>query len=328
MPYALQIPRAGGPGVFERVEVQRPVPGPGQLLVRVAAAGVNFIETYQRSGVYRVDYPLVPGSEGSGTVEEVGADVAGFSVGDRVATAEGSGSYAEYMVLDAEKALPVPDGVGDEVAAALPLQGMTAHYLINTSYRVHPGDTVLTYAGAGGVGQLLIQLLKLRGATVITTTSTPEKAELARAAGADHVLDYDEVPDRVRELTGGAGVAAVYDGIGKDTFEGSLDALRTRGTLVLFGGASGQVPPFDLQQLNAHGSLTVTRPKLSDFLLDAEERRWRSSELFGLVADGTLRVAIGERFALEDAGAAHAALESRATTGKVILVPGTPGRRA
>lgn len=328
MPYALQIPQAGGPEVFEKIEVDRPTPARGQLLVRIAAAGVNFIETYQRSGVYPVQYPLVPGSEGAGTVEEVGPGVEGFSVGDRVATAEGTGSYAEYMVLDAEKALPVPAAVSDEVAAALPLQGMTAHYLINNSYRVQPGDPVLTYAGAGGVGQLLIQLLKLRGATVITTTSTPAKAELARSAGADHVLSYDEVPDRVRDITGGVGVAAVYDGIGKDTFEGSLDSLRTRGTLVLFGGASGQVPPFDLQQLNAHGSLTVTRPKLADFLLDADERRWRSAELFDLVAAGTLRVAIGERFALEDAGAAHTALESRATTGKVILVPGTPGAQA
>ncbi|WP_417235391.1 quinone oxidoreductase family protein [Arthrobacter sp.] len=322
MPYALQVPHAGGPDVFERVEVDRPAPGPDQLLVRVAAAGVNFIETYQRSGVYPVKYPLVPGSEGAGTVEETGSDVHGFSVGDRVASSQAVGSYAQYMLLDADKALPVPDGVDDETAAALPLQGLTAHYLVNDSYRVRPGDTVLTYAGAGGVGQLLIQLLKLRGATVITTTSTPEKAAIARAAGADHVLAYDEVPDRVRELTGGRGVDVVYDGIGKDTFEDSLDALRIRGTLVLFGGASGQVPPFDLQQLNAHGSLTVTRPKLNDFLLDVDERRRRGDEIFGLVADGQLKVAIGERFALEDAGAAHGALESRATTGKVILVPG------
>lgn len=244
-----------------------------------------------------------------------------FAPGDRVATTEGTGSYAEYMVLDAEKALPVPDGVSDDVAAALPAQGITAHYLINSSYGVQPGDTVLTYAGAGGVGLLLIQLLKLRGATVITTTSTPEKAELAREAGADHVLDYAEVPDRVRELTGGRGVDVVYDGIGKDTFEGSLDALRVRGTLVLFGGASGQVPPFDLQQLNAHGSLTVTRPKIDDFLLDADERRWRSQELFGLVADGTLKVSIGARYPLEQAGEAHTAMESRATTGKILLLP-------
>ena len=321
MPYAMQITRAGGPEVFERIHVPRPVPGPGQVLVRVAAVGVNFIETYQRSGVYAVDYPLVPGVEGAGTVEEAGAGVTGFAVGDRVATTEGAGSYADYMVLDADKALPVPDGVSDDVAAALPAQGITAHYLINSSYRVQPGDTALTYAGAGGVGLLLIQLLKLRGATVITTTSTPEKAELAREAGADHVLDYAEVPRRVRELTGGRGVDVVYDGIGKDTFEGSLDALRVRGTLVLFGGASGQVPPFDLQQLNAHGSLTVTRPKIDDFLLDTVERRWRSEEIFGLVADGKLKVTIGARYPLKHAAAAHAAMESRATTGKVILLP-------
>ncbi|GAB13130.1 NADPH--quinone reductase [Arthrobacter globiformis NBRC 12137] len=321
MPYAMQITRAGGPEVFERIHVPRPVPGPGQVLVRVAAVGVNFIETYQRSGVYAVDYPLVPGVEGAGTVEEAGAGVTGFAVGDRVATTEGAGSYADYMVLDADKALPVPDGVSDDVAAALPAQGITAHYLINSSYRVQPGDTALTYAGAGGVGLLLIQLLKLRGATVITTTSTPEKAELAREAGADHVLDYAEVPRRVRELTGGRGVDVVYDGIGKDTFEGSLDALRVRGTLVLFGGASGQVPPFDLQQLNAHGSLTVTRPKIDDFLLGAVERRWRSEEIFGLVADGKLKVTIGARYPLKHAAAAHAAMESRATTGKIILLP-------
>ncbi|MFE4837849.1 quinone oxidoreductase family protein [Arthrobacter sp. NPDC056691] len=321
MPYAMQITRAGGPEVFDRIHVPRPVPGPGQLLVRVAAVGVNFIETYQRAGVYAVEYPLVPGVEGAGTVEEVGAGVTGFGVGDRVATTEGEGSYAEYMVLDAGKALPVPDSVSDTVAAAVPAQGITAHYLVTSSYAVRAGDTALTYAGAGGVGLLLIQLLKLKGATVITTTSTPEKAKLAREAGADHVLDYARVPERVRELTGGRGVDVVYDGIGRDTFEGSLGALRIRGTLVLFGGASGQVPPFDLQQLNAHGSLTVTRPKIDDFLLDDEERRWRSSEVFGLVADGRLKVSIGAHFPLGQAGQAHAALESRATTGKVILVP-------
>ncbi|MFE4542832.1 quinone oxidoreductase family protein [Arthrobacter sp. NPDC056727] len=321
MPYAMQITGPGGPEVFERIHVPRPVPGPGQVLVRVAAVGVNFIETYQRSGVYAVDYPFVPGVEAAGTIEEIGAGVAGFAVGDRVATTEGAGTYGDYMVLDAEKALPVPDGVSNDAAAALPAQGITAHYLISSSYRVQPGDTVLTYAGAGGVGLLLIQLLKLRGATVITTTSTPEKAVVAREAGADHVLDYADVPERVRELTGGRGADVVYDGIGKDTFEGSLDALRVRGTLVLFGGASGQVPPFDLQQLNAHGSLTVTRPKIDDFLLDAGERRWRSEEIFGLMADGKLRVNIGARYPLERAADAHTAMEARATTGKVILVP-------
>ncbi|MGB9033351.1 MAG: quinone oxidoreductase [Paeniglutamicibacter sp.] len=320
-PHAIIAREAGGPEVFDYVSSEPPSPRAGQVLVKVAAVGVNFIETYQRSGVYKVSYPFTPGSEYAGTVEAIGDGVTGFAVGDRVATTEGSKAYANYTLLDAEKALPVPASVALDVAGALPLQGITAHYLVNSSYNVQPGDTVLTYAGAGGVGLLLIQLLKLRGATVITTTSTPEKAELARGAGADHVLGYDEVPARVREITGGRGVDVVYDGIGKDTFDGSLESLKVRGTLVLFGGASGQVPPFDLQRLNAHGSLTVTRPKIADFLLDAEERRWRSSEIFGLVADGKLDVRIGARFPLAEAGAAHAALESRATTGKVILLP-------
>lgn len=320
-PHSIIAPSAGGPEIFEFVPTTAPVPGPGQLLLKVAAAGVNFIETYQRSGVYAVKYPFIPGSECSGTVEAVGAGVTGFVPGDRVATAEGTATYAQYTLLDAQKALPIPDGVPLDVAGALPLQGMTAHYLINSSYNVQPGDTVLTYAGAGGVGLLLIQLLKLRGATVITTTSTKDKAALASAAGADHVIGYEEVSARVQEITGGRGVEVVYDGIGKDTFEYSLNALKKRGTLVLFGGASGQVPPFDLQRLNAHGSLTVTRPKLADFLLDAQERRWRSGELFELVAQGKLQVRIGASFPLAEAGAAHAALESRVTTGKVILVP-------
>ncbi|WP_411732707.1 quinone oxidoreductase family protein [Paeniglutamicibacter sp.] len=319
--HAIIARQAGGPEVFEYVASPIPSPGPGQLLVKVAAVGVNFIETYQRSGVYNVRYPFTPGSECAGTVEAIGAGVTDFAVGDRVTTTEGSQTYATHTLLDADKALPVPENVSLETAGALPLQGITAHYLINSSYNVQPGDTVLTYAGAGGVGLLLIQLLKLRGATVITTTSTEEKAELARAAGADHVLSYDEVPTRVREITGGKGVDAVYDGIGKDTFDDSLGALKIRGTLVLFGGASGQVPPFDLQRLNAHGSLTVTRPKVADFLLDAKERRWRSGELFELVSAGKLDVRIGARFPLAEAGAAHTALESRATTGKVILVP-------
>jgi NADPH2:quinone reductase len=321
MPYAMHIPRAGGPDVFERVTVTRPEPGPGQLLMRVAAVGVNFIETYQRAGIYAVDYPFVPGVEAAGIIEEIGDGVTDFVAGGRITTTEGTGSYAEYMLVDADKALPVPDGISDEVAAALPAQGITAHYLVNSSYNVQPGDTVLTYAGAGGVGLLLTQMLKHRGATVITTTSTSEKAELARKAGADHVFTYPEVPERVRELTGGRGVDVVYDGVGKDTFDGSLASLRIRGTLVLFGGASGQVPPLDLQRLNAHGSLTVTRPKIDDFLLDAEERRWRARELFDLVVRGSVKVDIGARFQLEQAGEAHAALESRATTGKVILVP-------
>ncbi|WP_026554124.1 quinone oxidoreductase family protein [Arthrobacter sp. 35W] len=311
----------GGPEVLQTAQVPTPEPGPGQLLIKVAAAGVNFIETYERTGIYNVPFPFTPGAEASGTITAVGEGVVDFAVGQRVATAEGRATYAEYALLDAHTALPVPDGVSDEAAAALPLQGMTAHYLINSTYRVAPGQTVLTHAGAGGVGLLLIQLLKERGARVLTTVSSPEKAALARAAGADEVLSYDGVAEAVRELTDGTGVDVVYDGVGKDTFEGSLASLRTRGMLVLFGGASGQVPPFDLQRLNAGGSLFVTRPKLRDYLLNATERRWRSGELFAAVAAGTLDVRIGARYPLAEAATAHADLQARKTTGKLLLIP-------
>ncbi|WP_426734981.1 quinone oxidoreductase family protein [Glutamicibacter sp. 2E12] len=302
-------------------QIPVPAPGPGQLLVKVAATGVNFIETYQRSGVYTVDYPFTPGSEFSGVVEQIGEGVQNYHVGDRVATASGSRGYAQYALVEAKRAGKVPDAVNLNIAAALPLQGMTAHYLVHSSYMVRSGDTVLTYAGAGGVGLILTQLLKLKGATVITTASTQEKKDLAKAAGADYVVDYDQVADTVAQVTGGAGVHAVYDGIGKDTFETSLAALRRRGTLVLFGGASGQVPDFNLQRLNAGGSLSVTRPKLDDFLATEQELHWRFGDIFGWVATGDIDVRIGAEFPLAEAAAAHAALESRATTGKVILVP-------
>ncbi|MGP9034711.1 quinone oxidoreductase family protein [Glutamicibacter mysorens] len=302
-------------------EIPVPAPGPGQLLVKIAATGVNFIETYQRSGVYAVDYPFTPGTEFSGVVEQIGDGVQNYKVGDRVATASGSRGYAQYALVDAKRAGKVPDAVNLNIAAALPLQGMTAHYLVHSSYMVRSGDVVLTYAGAGGVGLILTQLLKLKGATVITTASTQEKKDLARAAGADYVVDYDQVAATVEQATGGAGVHAVYDGIGKDTFETSLAALRRRGTLVLFGGASGQVPDFNLQRLNAGGSLSVTRPKLDDFLATEQELHWRFGDIFGWVAAGQIDVRIGAEYPLAEAAAAHAALESRATTGKIILVP-------
>ena len=302
-------------------EIPVPAPGPGQLLVKIAATGVNFIETYQRSGVYAVDYPFTPGTEFSGVVEQIGDGVQNYKVGDRVATASGSRGYAQYALVDAKRAGKVPDAVNLNIAAALPLQGMTAHYLVHSSYMVRSGDVVLTYAGAGGVGLILTQLLKLKGATVITTASTQEKKDLARAAGADYVVDYDQVAATVEQATGGAGVHAVYDGIGKDTFETSLAALRRRGTLVLFGGASGQVPDFNLQRLNAGGSLSVTRPKLDDFLATEQELHWRFGDIFGWVAAGQIDVRIGAEYPLTEAAAAHAALESRATTGKIILVP-------
>ena len=298
-----------------------PTPGAGELLIKVAATGVNFIETYQRSGVYTVDYPFVPGSEFSGVVEQIGEGVQNFALGDRVATASGVAGYSQYALVPADLTAKVPDSVDLHIAAALPLQGMTAHYLVHSSYMVHEGDVILTYAGAGGVGLILTQLLKLKGATVITTASTQEKKDLAKAAGADYVVDYDKVAETVDEVTDGQGVHAVYDGIGKDTFDTSLAALRRRGTLVLFGGASGQVPAFDLQRLNAGGSLTVTRPKLADFLTSQQEMHWRFGDMVGWVATGKIDVRIGAQYPLSEAGAAHTALESRATTGKVILLP-------
>jgi NADPH2:quinone reductase len=319
--HAIVARQSGGPEVLESAEMERPTPGPGQLLIKVAATGVNFIETYQRGGMYKVAYPFTPGSEAAGTVEEVGEGVQGFTVGSRVATAEGQECYAEYTVLDAAKALPVPDGVDLHTAAALPLQGMTAHYLINSSFNVQPGHTVLVHAGAGGVGLLITQLLKTRGARVITTVSTDEKEELARTAGADEVLRYEGFAEAVRQITNGVGVDVVYDGVGKDTFDGSLASLRARGFLVLFGAASGAVPPVDPQRLNAGGSLSLTRPKLADFLANPQERLWRSSEIFAAVADGSLNVRIGASYPLAEARRAHEDLEGRRTTGKVLLVP-------
>ncbi|MFF0817456.1 quinone oxidoreductase family protein [Rhodococcus sp. NPDC003318] len=319
--YRVVVEEAGGPEVLKIVPMELPQPGPGQVLVRMAATGVNFIETYRRAGVYPAEYPFVPGSECAGTVEALGDGVTGFRVGDRVATMWGKQTYATHTVIDAAKAVPVPDGVPLETAAATLSQGITAHYLTHSCYPVQDGDVVLVHAGAGGVGRLLIQLSALRGATVIATTSTDAKAEIARAAGADHVLSYDEVPTRVRDLTDGRGVDVVYDGVGKDTFDSSLAAIKVRGMLVLFGGSSGPVPPFQLQRLNTSGSLYVTRPKTGDYLRTDEERHWRTREVFDLVAAGKLDIHIGAAYPLADTAAAHAALEGRQTTGKTILVP-------
>lgn len=318
---AIVAQKAGGPEVLELATVDMPQAGPGELLIRVAAIGVNFIETYQRDGTYQVPFPFTPGGEASGVVVALGEGVTDFAVGDVVATAEGKASYAEYAVVEAIKALPVPAGVPLDVAAALPLQGMTAHYLMNSTFDVKAGQTALVHAGAGGVGLLLTQMLKSRGAQVITTVSSEAKEELSRVAGADHVLGYEDFSSRAREITTGDGVDVVFDGVGATTFDESLKSLRTRGMLVLFGGASGQVPPFDLQRLNAGGSLYVTRPKLGDYLLNAAERRWRSGDVFGAVAQGSLTARIGARFPLAQAAQAHEALQGRQTTGKVILEP-------
>ena len=325
---AIQARSAGGPEVLQLVEVDDPTPGPGEVLVEVAAAGVNFIDTYRRGGVYPVDFPFVPGDEGAGAVRAVGEGVTTVAVGDRIAWAQAPASYAELVRVRAEVALPVPEGVDDETAAALLLQGMTAQYLTASTFEVQEGQDVLVHAAAGGTGALVVQLAAARGARVIATTSTPEKEALAREAGAAEVIRYTELQDltrdlpaAVRDLTGGAGVHVVYDGVGKDTFEASLASLRVRGVLVLFGGSSGQVPPFDLQRLNRAGSLYVTRPTLAHYAADPDERRWRARELFDAVASGALRVRIGHRYPLADAARAHADLESRRTTGKLLLLP-------
>ncbi|WP_345216164.1 quinone oxidoreductase [Georgenia halophila] len=325
---AIHATEPGGPEVLSVVDLPDPEPGAGEVVVDVAAAGINFIDTYRRSGVYPMDFPHVPGSEGAGTLSAVGPGTDGLAVGDRVAWAEAPGSYAERVVVAADATLPVPAGLDLETAAALPLQGMTAHYLATSAFPLQAGHTAVVTAAAGGVGLLLTQLAKARGARVIGTVGSPEKEGLARAAGADEVIRYAELDDMtaelpriVRELTDGAGVEVVYDGVGKDTFDASLASLRRRGTLVLFGGASGQVPPFDPQRLNAAGSVYVTRPKLGDYTVEREELLWRASEIFDAAASGSLDVQVGARHPLAEAGTAHEALEGRATTGKVLLVP-------
>jgi NADPH2:quinone reductase len=313
----------GGPEVLQVSERDEPVAGPGQVVVEVAAAGVNYADIYAREGrpPYAGATPFVPGSEGAGRVVEVGPDVTGLAVGDRVAWSGVPGSYAQKVRLPAERAVPVPDGVELDLAAATLLQGMTAHYLSHDSYPVQPGDPVVVHAAAGGTGRLLVQIVKLRGGVVIATTSTPEKAELARSAGADHVTDYESFGQLAREVTDGKGVAAVYDGVGQATFDASLAALRPRGTMVLYGAASGPVPPFELQRLSLGGSLSITRPTLVSFVSTRDELLRRSGDLFGWMATGQLEVVIGATYPLADAARAHTDLASRATTGKLLLIP-------
>lgn len=321
---AVVVPRLGGSDVLEVAERQVGDPGPGQLLVRLAAAGVNFIDVYQRSGIYQMHTPFVLASEGAGTVEAVGPGVADFKAGDTVAWAQAAGSASSLVLVPAASAVPVPAGLDPEVAAAAMLQGLTAHYLVNSTYPVQAGDAVLIHAAAGGVGQLLVQLAKAKGATVIATAGSEGKLARARHLGADHVINYREQPDVapvVRELTGGEGVAAVFDGVGRDTFDSSLASLRVRGMLVLFGGSSGQVPPFDLQRLNSGGSLFVTRPTLGHYLRTRDELLWRSSEMLGALADGSLELEIGGRYSFDDAAKAYDDLEGRRSTGKLLLLP-------
>jgi NADPH2:quinone reductase len=320
---AVQIQRTGGPEVLEVTQIEIGDPGPGELLVNVVAAGVNYVDTYHRSGLYPLDLPLTLGAEGAGTVTAVGADVTDFEPGDRVAWQNQLGSYASQAIVSATAAVHVPDEVPDETAAALLLQGLTAHYLVRSTYEVKEGDSILVHAAAGGVGLLLTQLAKARGARVIGTVSTDEKEKLAREAGADEVIRYDQVDfaEETRKLTGGEGVAVVYDGIGKSTFDGSLASLRVRGMLALFGAASGPVRPVDSQRLNHGGSLYLTRPNLVHYVYTREELDWRAAELFQSVVDGALNVRIGHRYPLSGARQAHEDLQGRRTTGKLLLIP-------
>lgn len=317
---AIQITTTGGPEVLTLADLDTPEPGPGQLLVKVSAAGVNFIDTYHRSGLYQVPLPFVVGSEGAGEVVAVGEGVEDVRVGDRVGSTNLAGAYAQYALVPAARAVRLPDGVSDEQGAACLLQGMTAHYLLSDTYPVRPGDTVLVHAAAGGMGLLLTQLATALGARVIGTVSMPEKEKLAREAGAAAVLGYGDVPDAVRELTGGEGVAAVYDGVGRATFDSSLASLRPHGVLALYGYASGPVPPFDINRLQA-GSYYLTRPTLAHFVASREDLTRRASDVLGRVREGSLRVSVGTRYPLAEAARAHEDLQARRTTGKLLIIP-------
>ncbi|GGM63361.1 quinone oxidoreductase [Longimycelium tulufanense] len=320
----IEVRSYGGPEVLEPAEREERAPGPGELLVEVAAAGVNFIDTYQRTGVYPLPLPFVPGLEGAGRVVTVGEGVTEFAVDDRVAWGQALGSYASRAVVPASSAVAVPTGVDDETAAGALLQGMTAHYLTRSTFAVQPGDTVLVHAAAGGMGLLLTQSVKRLGGRVIGTVSTAEKEALARAAGADEVIRYTEVEDlagEVRRLTGGRGVDVVYDGVGRSTFDASLASVRPRGTLALFGAASGPVPPLDPQRLNDAGSVFLARPSLAHHVATREELVWRAGEVFDDIVSGALNIRVGGRYPLVDARRAHEDLEARRTTGKLLLVP-------
>lgn len=320
---AIQIQTIGGPEVLQVVELPIPVPGPGQVLIRVEAVGVNFIEIYFRKGQYKATMPLVPGTEAAGTIEELGSGVTGFKPGDMVASVGVLGSYAEYALVPAAQLVKVPEGLTPEQAAAAMLQGMTAHYLSKSTYALKPGDTALVHAGAGGVGLLLTQMAAKIGARVITTVSTKEKAELSREAGAAEVILYSEQDflAETKRLTGGKGVDVVYDSVGKTTFENSLNCLRPRGLMALFGGSSGAVPPFDLIQLSSKGSLFITRPTLWHYIGTRQELEWRAGEVLGAVASGELKLRMEHMYPLADAGRAQDDMESRKTTGKVLLEP-------
>lgn len=324
MPTSIRIHRTGGPEVLTIEEVPAGEPGAGQARLRHTAIGVNFIDTYHRSGLYPLPLPTGLGSEAAGVVEAVGAEVEHVRVGDRVAYAGGPpGSYCDVRVLPAERLLKLPADISDEQAAAMLLKGMTVQYLIRRTYRVQPGDIVLWHAAAGGVGQIASQWLKALGGTVIGTVGSPAKAEVALAHGCDHVIDYsrEDFARRVRELTGGRGVPVVYDSVGRSTFAGSLDCLRPFGLLVSFGNASGPVPPFELGVLAPKGSLYVTRPTLATYTATRADLEATAAELFDIVRSGKVKIEVQHRYSLRDAEQVHRDLESRKTTGSVVMLP-------
>lgn len=324
MPHAIRIHRTGGPEVLQWEAVDVPSPAAGEVRIRHAAVGLNFIDTYHRTGLYPLPLPAGIGLEGAGTVEALGEGVSDLQVGDRVAYAGGPvGAYAEVRNIPAHRLLKLPDSIGFDTAAAMMLQGLTAAYLLRKTYRVQPGDAVLIHAAAGGVGLIACQWAKALGATVIGTVGSAAKAELAKAHGCDHVINYstENFTQRVREITGGEGVAVVYDGVGKDTFMGSLDSLRPMGMMVTYGNASGPVPPLDLLLLSQKGSLFVTRPTLMNYTARREDLLALGEELFAMVVAGKVKIEVHQRYALRDAAQAHIDLEARKTTGSTILIP-------
>jgi NADPH2:quinone reductase len=320
---AIQIQQTGGPEVLKLAELPIPEPGPGQVLIRVEATGVNFIEIYFRKGTYKSSMPLIPGSEAAGTVEELGPGVTGFKAGDAVVSVSVLGSYAEYALVAAASLVKIPDGLNMEQAAAAMLQGMTAHYLSHSTFQLAAGHTALIHAGAGGVGLLLTQMAVRIGARVITTVSTEEKAELSREAGASEVILYTQkdFEPEVKRLTGGKGVEVVYDSVGKTTFEGSLNCLRPRGLLALFGASSGPVPPFDLIQLSGKGSLYITRPTLWHYIATRAELELRAGDVLNWAAKRELKLRTEHVYPLAQAAQAQIDLEARKTTGKILLEP-------
>ena len=320
---AIQVSQTGGPEVLVSTDVPAPKPKPDEALVQIKAAGVNFIDVYFREGRYPAPVPFVDGQEGAGVVTEIGSDVSSVKLGDRVAYTGSLGSYAEYAAVPAQRLVKIPDELSFEQAAAAMLQGMTAHYLTHSTYKLQAGETALVHAAAGGVGLLLVQMAKKIGARVIGTAGTREKAELAREAGADECIIYTETDfeTETKRFTDGKGVHVVYDGVGKATFDKDLNVLLPRGFLVLFGGSSGAVPPFDLIKLSHKGSLYITRPTLANYIAKRDQLEWRANDVLGWIVAGELKIRIHKTYPLAEAAQAHRDLEGRKTTGKLLLIP-------